>query len=142
MQNPPAPSGVPQGFWEKHDLETDLGNQPARRFCHPRRGSGFPDLYLLQDPHPLRPANFTNDNHPTCSRPFRDYVVTIHKTSEFMKRWDKTGSKTATPSDDVSANLESGMSPPTAIVREGSHSCTRDRVAAIGRGRYSVGSGS
>lgn len=97
-------------YWISASLDTDEGSQTVSKFVHPKREADFPDLYLLQEPHPLRPEYFTPANHPRCTRPsFKDYVVTIHKTSEFMDCWQRVGSNTATPTDDVPSNQEDGM---------------------------------
>lgn len=96
------------GYWKPALLENNEGFQQASRFDHPQREADFPRLYLLSEPHPLRPAHFTQANHPLCTRSFKDYVLTIHKSEAFMERWYRVGETTATPSDDVSLNQADG----------------------------------
>ncbi len=96
--------------WEEKSLETDNGGtQMAFLFVHVKRETDFPELYLLVGQHPLRPPHLT----PPTSQPFKDYVLTVRKTSEFMESWHEVGSSTATPTDDVTSNLENGVSLPT-----------------------------
>lgn len=105
-------SSTPGQHWEPATLETDDGFQATFRFIHPEREAGFPDMYQLQEPHPLRPEWFTPAHHPHCGRQaFNDYVITIHKTSDFMTSWKDMGEETATPRDDVISNEENGAHP-------------------------------
>ena len=110
-------------YWENASLPTHNGTQPARRFVHPKRHPGFPDMFLLPEPHPLRPAFFTPANHPQAGCNFRDYVLTVHKGETFMKQWNEAGSKTTTPSGDVSANEGNSMHLPTYLSTLPLHAC-------------------
>jgi len=94
-------------YWESSPLETNDIPQPASLFNHPKRGEKFPPLYLLNEQHPLRPQGFVSSTKTS----FKDYVVAIQKTSDFMKDWQEVGLKTETPVDDVSSNLDNGMFP-------------------------------
>jgi hypothetical protein len=103
---------IPGPYWINSTLDSDNGPQTVLKFEHPKRKASFPDLYLLPEPHPLRPQWFTPANHPRCDRQsFNDYVVTIRKTSHFMRRWRAIGKKTTTPVDDISWNKENGAHP-------------------------------
>ena len=99
-------------YWEDEFLVTHNGIQCARRFVHPERDPGFPNMFLLPEPHPLRPPFFTSENHPRAGRSFRDYVLTVHKDEAFMNRWTEAGSKATTPLGDDSTNLGNGMCVP------------------------------
>lgn len=97
-------------YWKVASLETDRGRQEAHLFVHPKRDPGFPAVYRLSAPHPLRPAKFSSVNFLNCTRKsFNDYVFTIRKTSEFMKPWAELGSRIETPSD--CSNNNDGTSP-------------------------------
>lgn len=96
-------------YWRRGLLENDEGTQEASVFHHPGRESAFPDVYRLQEPHPLRPASFTPTNFPKCTRTsFNDYVLPIRKSTDFMESWKEVGEATATPCDDVSTNKQNG----------------------------------
>ena len=98
--------------WRISTLDTNEGSQAAFRFEHPKREAEFPNIYLLPEPHPLRPEYFTLAHHPSCTRPaFKDYVLTIRKTSDFMESWKKVGAETATPADNVVWNERNGACP-------------------------------
>lgn len=102
--------------WKTGFIDTNEGAQAARQFDHPKR-EGFPNLYLLLEPHPLRPQHFTPANYPRCGREsFNDYVLTIHKNSDFMEHWQEVGLQADTPADDISLNQENGMSPPDSFL--------------------------
>lgn len=99
-------------YWEDAFLGTDAGSQAALRFNHPNREADFPSLYRLLEPHPLRRLTPTHAGDPEGRpRSFKDYVLTIRKTSDFMERWQEVGSRTATPTDDVSSNQVNGVCP-------------------------------
>lgn len=100
------------GHWKPAQLETANGFQQAQLFERPESDKGFPDVYLLQEQHQLRPEGFTATNYHRCGRHrFDDYVMAIRKDLNFMRLWDAAGKRTNTPSSDVFSNLENGMPP-------------------------------
>ena len=94
--------------WEPSLLPTNDGLQQALLFRHPLREKEFPDVYLLAEPHPLRPLDFSPGPLSTRTE-FKDYVVTVRKDLEFMESWQETGANTGTPCGDISLNLKNGM---------------------------------
>ena len=129
----------PPDYWKQALLETDHGQQQAQLFAHPNRDPGFPNIYRLPGPHPLRPLGFTANNYSRCGRSqFVDYVVTIRKDFRFMKNWDAIGKETETPTSDVSSNLENGMHPLGQLISLIQHPF---RLASTERGRHALGEG-
>lgn len=109
MPQYPSSQAQAPGFWKESSIETNEGFQSALLFDHPAREIGFPDFYLLPEPHPLRPPGFVPDHRSQTS--FNDYVVAVRKDLDFMKGWQAVGAKTATPTNNVSLNLEEGVCP-------------------------------
>jgi hypothetical protein len=127
--------------WKVALLETNKGPQEAHLFVHPKRDPGFPAVYRLSAPHPLRPAKFTRANFPNCTRKsFNDYIFTIRKTAEFMKSWMELGSRIETPSDCPSLNSENGASSFPLASPEMQPDARMIRVVGSGRGRHDLGS--
>ena len=96
-------------YWKDEFLATHNGTQSARQFVRPERYPGFPNMFLLLEPHPLRPLFLTPANHPRASQSFRDYVLTVHKDEIFMKQWNEAGLEATTPLGNVSTNMGNGM---------------------------------
>ena len=97
------------GAWTDERAPGDPAVDGAR-FVHHMRPKGFPLLYRLRKPHPLRPAGFTAENYPGCEgRKFEDYVMIIRKELNFMRGWQEVGASLDTPCDDVARNQKDGM---------------------------------
>lgn len=99
-------------LWEPAVLESSNSSELALRLNDSNREEGFPNVYRLLDPHPLRPKEFTRAKYPRgTDRPFYDYVLPIRKTSDFMELWQRVGAETATPTDDASVIEKQGTWP-------------------------------
>jgi hypothetical protein len=62
----------------------------AKIFFHPRRNPQFPPIYELYHPHPMRNKNLTAKACPRADQNgFRDFVVIVEKTAEYMVNWYK-----------------------------------------------------
>ena len=107
-----APSRRSQtGSWTSAEIPSGQDvSTVASLFQHDKRDADFPLMYRLNDQHPLRPSGFTASNYPTAHRDrFYDYVVTMKKEDDFMKRWQELGEKQETPNDHITSNQQMGM---------------------------------